>query len=246
MQAPSFIAISQQAALQRQTEVIANNLANLSTPAFKADRLIFAEFVQGAADGTASSTSTPMSFVREVGSIRDLREGNMVQTSNDFDFAIQGQGFFVVQTPGGNRYTRQGTFHLDGKGQLVTNDGFAVLDSTSRPIVKPAGTSRFEVTAEGQISTESGPLGKFQVVTFTDEQSMKKSGGGLFETDAAPTPATPKTLVRQGMIESSNVQSILEVTSLIEISRRYQTAQNMLNTENEMGTKAIQELGKVA
>lgn len=244
MQAPAYIAISQQAALQRQTEVIANNLANISTPAFKADRLVFQEFVQNAGD--AADPTAQMSFVREVGSLRDLREGAMIPTGNSFDFAIAGPGYFVVQTPGGNRYTRQGSFQLDGKGQVVTIEGFPLLDKTNRPIVKPAGSNRFEVSPSGTIVSDAGPIGQFQVVTFTDEQSMKKSGAGMFDSDAAPQPADAKTTVRQGMIEGSNVQSILEVTSLIEISRRYQAAQNMLNTENDLSLKAIQQLGKVA
>ena len=117
MQLPSYVALSQQTALQRQVEVIANNLANISTPAFKSDRLIFSEFVQSAGD-PADPTAT-MSFVREVGSVRDLRDGAIAPTGNTFDFAIQGPGYFAVQAPGGTRYTRNGTFHLDGQGRVL-------------------------------------------------------------------------------------------------------------------------------
>jgi flagellar basal-body rod protein FlgF len=246
MEAPSYIALAQQAALWRQTEVIANNLANISTPGFKADRIIFAEYLQSTGGSESSSADAPLSFVREVGAVRDLRDGMMTPTGNAFDLAIQGTGYFAVETPGGPRYTRQGTFHLDGQGRVVTSDGYAVLDAQSQPITMRNGESRFEVSPEGQITTESGTLARIQLVQFDDEQSMRKVGANLYETDAPSQPVDPKkTAVRQGAIEASNVQSIVEVTSLIEISRRYQMAQNILNAENELQVKAIQQLGRV-
>ena len=153
MQLPSYVALSQQTALQRQVEVIANNLANISTPAFKSDRLIFSEFVQSAGD-PADPTAT-MSFVREVGSVRDLRDGAIAPTGNTFDFAIQGPGYFAVQAPGGTRYTRNGTFHLDGQGRVVTVDNFPVLDSSNSPITMRTASYSFSTCSQlATISTD--------------------------------------------------------------------------------------------
>jgi flagellar basal-body rod protein FlgF len=247
MEAPSYIALAQQSALLRQSEIIANNLANVSTSAFKADRLMFAEYLQNGSGYGGTGVDSPLSFVRELGAVRDLRDGNLAPTGNPFDIAIQGPGYFAVQTPGGPRYTRQSTFHLDGQGRVVTSDGFALLDTQNLPITMRSGESHFEVTPEGQISTETGPLARIQLATFADQQSMRKAGSNLYDSDVPPQAADPKVVkLQQGMVEESNVQAIVEVTSLIEISRRYQMAQNLLNSENDLQIKAIQQLGRVA
>ena len=247
MDTASYIALSHQIGLWRQMEVVANNLANLSTPAFKADRLIFAEFINPQPVSLdQSGAAAPISFVQDLGTVSDLRPGGLIQTGNAFDLAIEGPGYFVVETPAGPRYTRQGNLHADDQGRLVTGEGYVLLDTANRPIALRRGESRFEVTRKGQINTESGELARIQIVRFEDEQALKKLGTGLYEAATDPLPADDKIIVQQGALEGSNVQSILEVTTLIDITRRYQAAQRIIDSENDRIRKAIEKLGQVA
>jgi flagellar basal-body rod protein FlgF len=246
MENPSYIALSQQLALRRQMEVIANNLANAATPAYKAERILFAELVAGRAPyPTGTGLNAPLSFVDEIGTLRDTSTGSLMQTGNTFDLAIHGAGYFVVDTPAGQRFTRHGAFRLDGQGQIVTADGYPVLDQSNRPITVPTGLSRIEVTATGQVTSESGTLGQIRLVTFESEQAMKKAGASLYESEAEPLPPDPKAEIRQGMIEGSNVRSVFEITNMIDVLRRYQSAQRIIESEIELERKAIEKLSRV-
>jgi flagellar basal-body rod protein FlgF len=234
-------------ALRRQMDVIANNLANVATPSFKADRIMFAELVAGKAPYPASgSTRSPLSFVSETGMLRDVSDGTMIQTGNSLDLAINGAGYFVVETPGGPRYTRQGDFRLDSDGRIVTSEGFALLDNNGRPIAVRPGESRIEISPQGTVTTESGEIGRIRLVSFENEQGLRKLGSGLYETDQEPVPVAAGTDVRQGMVEGSNVKAVAEVTSMMEILRRYQSAQKMIDSEHELQRRAIDKLSRVS
>lgn len=246
MENPSYIALSQQLALRRQMDVIANNLANAATPSYKAERILFSELVAGHAPYSGQNgANAALSFVDEIGTLRDISTGNLTQTSNTFDLAINGPGYFVIETPAGQRYTRQGSFRLDAQGQIVTADGYPLLDQSNRPIAVPQGQARIEVTTTGQVATESGTLGQIRLVTFENEQAMKKAGAGLYESDADPLPPDPKSEIRQGMIEGSNVRSVFEITNMIDVLRRYQAAQRIIESEQELERKAIDKLSRV-
>lgn len=242
MENPSYIALSQQVALRRQMDVIANNLANVSTPGFKAERIVFSEYLVDPSRSGAGNGK--MSFVREVGMLRDTTEGALTQTGNALDLAIHGRGYFVVETPAGLRYTRQSSFQLDQDGRIVTSEGFPLLDEANRPLIVPPGSGPIEVTPQGVVGTSAGEIGRIRLVTFTDEQAMRKIGGGLYESDEEPVRADGTTEIRQGAIEGSNVQAILEVTNMIEIMRRYQSAQKILDTEHELERRAIEKLAR--
>lgn len=247
MENPSYIALSQQMALRRQMDVIANNLANVSTPSYRADRIMFAELVAGRAPYPASgATRGHLSFVRETGMLRDVSDGALIQTGNSLDLAINGSGYFVVETPGGPRYTRQGNFRLDNDGRIVTSDGFPLLDNNDRPIVVRPGESRIEISPQGTVTTESGEIGRIRLVSFENEQALRKLGSGLYETEQQPLAANPATEIRQGMIEGSNVKAVVEVTNMMEILRRYQSAQKMIESEHELQRRAIDKLSRVS
>jgi flagellar basal-body rod protein FlgF len=247
MENPSYIALSQQMALRRQMDVIANNLANVATPSYKADRIMFKEMIAGQAPYPASGgTPARLSFVRETGMLRDVSDGTMTQTGNSLDLAISGSAYFVVETPGGPRFTRQGGFRLDDDGRIVTSDGFPLLDTNDRPIAIPPGEGRIEITPQGTITTEGGEVGRIRLVSFEDEQALSKLGSGLYESELEPQPAGAGTEIRQGMIEGSNVKAVTEVTSMMEILRRYQAAQKMIESEHELQRRAIDKLSRVS
>lgn len=245
MQNASYVALSQQLALRQLMDVVANNLANVSTSGFKADRALFSEYLSSDASNPTIPGATQVSFVREAGMIRDMRAGTLMQTGNSFDLAIHGEGYFAVETPSGVRYTRSGTFRPDGQGHLVTADGYALLDTSSRPIQIRPGESAIEVNLQGGVSSESGPIGRLQVVRFEDEQAMRKISSNLYEPAGEPRSVGDETEVRQGMIEGSNVQAVIEMTNMIEIMRRYQTVQRLLEAEHERERRAIQSLPTV-
>jgi flagellar basal-body rod protein FlgF len=247
MENPSYIALSQQMALRRQMDVIATNIANSSTPSFKAERLMFEELVAGKAPYPASGgPRRGLSFVYEAGMLRDIADGGMTQTGNTLDLAINGSGYFVVETPAGPRYTRNGNFRLDQDGRIVTSDGYALLDAQNRPIRVRPGETRIEISARGAVATETGEVGRIHVVGFEDEQALRKMGSGLYDTDQDPQPVGPATEVRQGMIEGSNVKAVAEITSMMEVMRRYQSAQRIIDSEHELNRRAIEKLSRVS
>jgi flagellar basal-body rod protein FlgF len=247
MENPSYIALSQQMALRRQMDVIATNIANVSTPGFKAERIMFAELLAGKAPYSSSptgSTRPGLSFVNEVGMLRDTSDGGMSQTGNALDLALNGPGYFVVDTPNGPRYTRQGAFRLNQDGRIVTADGYALLDAQSRPISIRPGESRIEISTKGAVTTESGEVGRIQIAQFENEQAMRKIGAGLYETDQAPIAGDAE--VRQGMIENSNVKAVNEITTMMDILRRYQSAQKIIDSDHELERKAIDKLSRLS
>lgn len=246
MENPSFIALSHQMALRRRMDVIANNIANASTPGFKSERLLFAELLKGRTPlGPGSRASTPLSFVDELGTLRDVSTGPLMQTGNALDLAIHGRGYFVVETPDGPRYTRQSAFRLDDGGRIVTSEGHPLLGQGDGPIVIRPGDTRIEISGAGTVVTESGEAGRIRMVTFDDEQAMRKVGVGLYESEAEPQAADPKAEIRQGMVEGSNVQAVAEITSMIEVMRRYQSAQRIIDTEHELSRRSLERLARV-
>jgi flagellar basal-body rod protein FlgF len=239
MEAASYVALSSQMALTRQLDVVANNLANASTPAFKGERMIFAEFVsqkQTAGGGT--------SFVQDLGTARDASQGPLAQTGNPLDIALQGDGYFKVQTPLGMRYTRNGRFQMDGTGQIVTAQGYALLGDADQPLAVPTGTRDITVGRDGTVTSALGNAGHIQVVNFADPRALSPASGGVYVTDAQPTPATD-TVVRQGMIEESNVQPIIEMNRMMTIARNFGFAKDFGDGESNRATNAIDKLGKV-
>jgi flagellar basal-body rod protein FlgF len=246
MENPSFIALSQQMALRRQMDVIATNIANVSTPGYKAERIMFAELLAGKAPYPASTTgSRPgLSFVNEAGMLRDTSDGGMTQTGNALDLAMNGPGYFVVDTPSGPRYTRQGGFRLNQDGRIVTADGYPLLDAQNRPISIRPGETRIEISTKGAVTTESGEVGRIQIAQFENEQAMRKIGAGLYETDQDPIPGDAE--VRQGMIENSNVKAVNEITTMMDILRRYQSAQKIIESEHDLERKAIDKLSRMS
>ncbi|MFH1157437.1 MAG: flagellar basal-body rod protein FlgF [Pseudomonadota bacterium] len=236
----SYIGLSQQMALHHLMDVTANNMANMNTPGFKSQNVLFREYLNKAQTGGET-----ISQVQDYGTYRDLGQGTLTRTSNELDLAIQGDGFFAVQDVNGIRYTRAGTFSLNNNREIVTRDGFRVMSDSNNPLVLPADAARITISRDGSVSTEKGAVGKMKVVMFNAPQLLTPIGGGLYDADNAQEKPADKASVEQGMLENSNVQPLLEMNRMIELMRMYQSAQNMLITDHERMRGAIQRLTRV-
>jgi flagellar basal-body rod protein FlgF len=232
----SSVALSGQIARDRQMDVLANNIANLSTTAFKGEEVMFATLLS-----TASGTA--VKYVQDVGTVRDWSQGPLTTTGNALDVALQGQGFIEVQTAQGIRYTRDGRLKLDSTGQLVTLEGNAVLGDGQSPIAVPAGTTDITIGEDGTLSSPLGTVGKLAVVNFDNLQAVAADADGLYTTDQAPAPAT-NVRIEQGMIEGSNVQPITEMTRLMQASRAVGMAKTFQDNESDRHKNAIDRLAK--
>jgi flagellar basal-body rod protein FlgF len=237
MDAASSVALSGQVARDAQIDMLANNIANLSTTAFKGEEMVFAELVSNA-------SGAAVRYVQDAGTVRNWSQGPLTRTGNSLDVALQGNGFFEVQTAQGIRYTRDGRMKLDSTGQLVTLDGNAVLADSQSPIVVPQGTTSVTIGDDGSLSTPTGTAGKLGVVTFDKLQAVSAEADGLYTTDEAPAPATTDTKVVQGMLEQSNVQPILEMTRLMAASRASGMNKSFQDNESDRHKTAIDRLAK--
>ncbi len=239
MESPLIISMSRQMASRDQVESIANNIANMNTNAYKGERTVFNKYL------TPDNGVAQMTFPKYVGIHRDTEAGPINATGNPLDIALRGDGFLVVQTDKGPRYTRDGHLSMNAQNQLVTSRNLPILGDGDQPIVIPPGTADISITEGGSISADGQQIAKFKLVGFDNLQRLQRTGDGLYTTDATPVPAK-KTDVLQGNIEGANVQPILEITKMIEASRIYQSSQKVVQSEDERIRDAISRLGKVA
>jgi len=242
MENTSYIALSRQSALWREMEVVANNMANANTPSYKAEQMMFKDFVVKTKSDT-SPFGRKVDFVQDVGVLRDTREGPMTQTQAPLDLAIHNEGYFQVDTPAGPRYTREGHFRLDESGMMVNSAGYPVLQTTGQPIVFAPNESQITVTGDGTVSTENGVIGKVRVVSFDNDQALQNAGSGMYMTTAQPTTIDRPALV-QGMLEQSNVQPVIETTKMMDILRNYEGIQKLIDDENTRQSSAMKVLSQ--
>ncbi|UYO38896.1 flagellar basal-body rod protein FlgF [Rhodopseudomonas palustris] len=246
-----LVGLSRQVVLERQMDVVANNLANLNTNGFKAERSVFQEFLNtGAHEDNFARPDRRVSFVQDRATYHDLSTGALQETKNPLDVAIDGKGFLVVQTPQGERFTRDGSLTINAQGQLVNGSGFPVL-GTGGPIVIQPTDKELSISSDGRVSVVEGTSiidslrGKLRVVTFDRPQSLIKQGANLFAaTSDQGTPDT-KSMLRQGYVEKSNVNSVLEMTKMIDVTRTYTQISAMLQQESELRKSAIEKLAEV-
>ncbi|MTJ82616.1 MAG: flagellar basal-body rod protein FlgF [Telmatospirillum sp.] len=242
MENTSYVALSRQTALWRQLEVVANNLANANTPAFKDQQVMFTDYLV-----KTKSDTTPfgrqVSYVRDVGTLRDTREGPAKKTDAPLDIAIHGDGYFTVDTPAGPRYTRDGHFRLDENGMVVNSAGLPVLQQNDTPIVLAPNEAEVSVAGDGTVSTENGMIGKLKVVTFDNDQELRAVGDGTYQTAQTANVADTAN-VSQGMLEESNVQPVVEMTHMLTIMRNYESIQNLIQNEHDRQMKAMPVLSQ--
>jgi len=235
VESPTYIALSRQLALRRQLDMVANNLANVNTPAFKGEKMMFVEFL------SEPQKDVPLSFVQDRGSARDLRPGPLTKTGNPLDFAIAEDGYFTVQTDRGPRFTRAGRFHLNSDRELINSQGHALLTATGQPIVVPPGSSEITVASDGTVSAGTESIGRIGVAKFANQQGMKREENNLYSSDEAPQPVADARVI-QGSLEESNVNSVIELTKMIDIHRTYAANQQLLQEEHQRVRRAITTL----
>jgi flagellar basal-body rod protein FlgF/flagellar basal-body rod protein FlgG len=247
-----LVGLSRQMTLQRQMDVVANNVANVNTNGFKADRSMFEEFLTSRAhEDNFASRDRRISFVHDRGTFKDFSQGAAEQTKNPLDVAIDGTGFLVVQTPAGERYTRDGGLQINPQGQLVNVSGYQVLGS-SGPIVFQPTDKEITIAADGNVTVVEGTnridsvRGKLRVVSFADAQQLQKEGSNLYSAGAG-VAAQPDTVskLRQGFVEKSNVNSVAEMSRMIEVTRAYTSISSMLQQQGDLRKTALEKLADV-
>jgi flagellar basal-body rod protein FlgF len=239
-----YVSLSRQITLRKELDVVANNIANADTAGFKVESLLSGT---DQAHPWGVPRSRPIQFATDNGLGRDFSQGALRPTGGTFDMGLRGDGFFQVQTANGVQYTRDGRFALDAQGQLVTASGDPVLSDGGAPIsIDP--TKGAPLIGEDGTVTQGGAqiAGKIGVVRFASLSALQKQGDGYYAnvSNLGSQPATD-TKIQQGMIEDSNVNSITQITRLIEVSRAYQQIANIMDQTGSVYDESIQRLGKV-
>ncbi len=246
METPALSALSLQNVLRRQLDVVANNLANANTPGYKFQQLLAME-KEVEADGSHVQGYRPLHMVLDYGTFRDFSDGTLQATGNDLDIALVGRGFLKIGDPENPRYTRAGNLHLNTDRELVTLRGDRVLDDGDRPIQLGIDDTRITVSENGTISSENGVLARLNLVDFDNLQQLRAIGEGLYEAPPEMEERQAADIrVEQGMIEGSNVSAITEISQMIEIQRRYESAGRLISSQNEKSVDAIKILGQPA
>jgi flagellar basal-body rod protein FlgF len=247
-----LIGLSRQMALQRELDVVANNIANLNTTGFKADGNVFREYLMPVARSDRFvGADRRMSFVLDRATWHNFGQGPVQQTGNPLDLAIHGAAFLVVQTPQGERYTKNGALQINARGELVTGDGYRVLGENG-PIAFQQGDRDIAISREGTITVKEGTSiaesqrGKLRLVGFAQPERLEKAGTNLFTAPAglAPQPV-PTAGVIQGAIEKSNVNAVAEMTRMIEVTKTYTAVAGILQSEHDLRRTAIERLAEV-
>jgi flagellar basal-body rod protein FlgF len=252
MQNALLIGLSRQMTLERQMDVIANNVANANTNGFKADHSLFEEYLNSnAREDNFIGADRRVSYVQDRGTFRDVGPGPMEMTKNPLDLAITGDAYFAVQVNGGERYTRDGKFSLNSTGQLVTSDGNLVL-GTGGPITFQPTDHDINIAPDGTITVLEGTAktdsirGKIRMASFDDPTKLTKLGANLYAAGSATLqPDAKSSSVRQGYVEKSNVNSVGEMTRMVEVMRSYTAIANLLQQQSDLHKSAIEKLADV-
>lgn len=236
---------------EQRLDVIANNLANVNSTGFKQDRAVFADFMklleEQAPTGNPPPEPSQMTIPYFSGGYTDFSPGSLIPTENNFDLAIEGEGFFEIEGPVGSPsyYTRAGNFVLNAEGDLSTVGGRRVLDGSGGPITIDLGGGEPAISADGEITANGQSVGTIGLVTFDDLSVLTKFGDGLFEAPAGEIPQPAEgAAIRQGFVEGSNVMSIEELVRMIENQRAFEATQKAIQTIDEtVGRRLGQILG---
>jgi flagellar basal-body rod protein FlgF len=249
-----LIGLSRQVTLRRELDVVANNIANLNTTGFKADQSVFEEFLMPVARANQfTPADRRFSYVQDRATWQDFSQGPVQVTGNPLDVTVDGDAFLTVQTPRGERYTRNGALQINAAGELVTSEGFQVLGANG-PIVFQRDDKDISISADGTISVREGQnanidsvRGRLRLAAFAQPQQLLKDGSSTFTAPAGMAPEIAPATVRvvQGSLEKSNVRAVVEMTRMIDVSRSYTQIAALLQQQSELRRAAIDKLAEV-
>ena len=235
------------AGLKTQTQaldVLANNLANASTVGYRSQEPIFHSLLAGANGGMGTLNRAINDFNLLGSGGLDLTAGNLEQTGNSLDLALEGSGFFVIKSRAGTVYTRNGNFHASAQNQLTTSEGDLVLNEQGLPITLPGGT--ISISTDGTISVDGAVAGKVRVAEFDPDTAFEPAGTSYYAAPESAAHAATRTYVRQGMLESSNVNPIAAVVALVTVQRHAEMMGRALSSfYSEFNRIATDELPRV-
>jgi flagellar basal-body rod protein FlgF len=231
----AYVTLSRQSGLMNEMRLVANNIANANTTGYRQQGLVFSEFIRDVPNNPSLSMS------RAEARNTSLQQGVLTETGGSFDFAIEGDGFFMVETPKGNRLTRAGSFTPNAEGDLVATDGSRVLDSNGSPVFIPPDAASIDVGSDGTLSVNSQLLGQIGVYRVDEPKDLVREGNTRFRP-AGDVQAVDEPVVLHRFLEGSNVNAIHQVTRLIEIQRAYELGQSFLETEDERVRGALKAL----
>jgi flagellar basal-body rod protein FlgF len=239
-----YVGLSRQMVLRREMDIIANNIANADTSGFKVEALMTKTSPQ--APAFTLGGPKPVKFVTSDGVARDFGQGQLRRTDAPLDLAIEGQGFFKVAADAGERFTRDGRFRTDEIGRLVTQGGSPVMDEGGGEITLDPEKGPVSIAVDGTVTQGLERVGKVGVFEFANLGVLEKTGDNLLQNTSndQPQPATDARL-RQGMLEGSNVQPILEITRMIEVSRAYEQMAKMMDSNADLSRRSVERMGRV-
>jgi flagellar basal-body rod protein FlgF len=233
-----YTGLSRQSGLMREMQLVAHNVANLATTGFRREGMVFAEHIRRLGDAPS------LSLTHGNGRVIDLSQGDLARTGGSFDFAIRGEGFFLVETPGGDRLTRAGHFTPNAEGELVSADGHRLLDAGGAPVFVPPDARSVTLATDGTLAADGVPLAEIGLWRPADPLALRHEAGTLFAAEGYEPAEPGGAVILQGHLEGSNVNPVTEIARMIELSRAYELGQNLMQREDERIRAVVQTLGR--
>lgn len=240
MDLAGYVALTRQSGLLKEIQSVANNIANISTTGFRREGVIFAEMVEAlpTEGGSVAMTAARGRYTEDL-------QGALVETGGTLDLAIEGDGFFTVMTPQGERLTRAGAFTRNADGEVVDPDGNALLDEGGGAIVIPFEARDVGVASDGTLSVNGEPVAKVGLVAVEDQTRLFREGGVRFRAEGGVAPLENGRVV-QGFLEQSNVNAVSEVARMIMVQRAYEYGQKLTDQEDDRIRLVVRTLGQQA
>lgn len=227
-----YVAMSGAVAQERALDVAANNVANANSAGFRAERITFEEVLGDQGN---------LSFVTAEEATVDISKGELRTTGNPLDVAVDGEGWFAMETPDGPRYTRSGAFRIGPEGTLIDARGNGVLDVGNKPMLIPTDAKDITVDPAGQVLADGVPLGQIQIVQLNDGK-LRNEGGNLYSAPGGVKPVENAAVV-SGHLEQANFDPVRGMVDLIRISRNHESLHQMMTTYREIDQRVVREIG---
>lgn len=240
MDLAGYVALTRQSGLLKEIQTVANNIANVSTTGFRREGVVFAEMVEAlpAEGGSVAMTAARARYTDDL-------QGALVQTGGTLDMAIEGEGFFTVLTPQGERLTRAGAFSRNADGEVVDASGHQLLDEGGGAIAIPFEARAVSIAADGTLSVDGAPAARVGIVAVEDQTRLFREGGVLFRAEGGTIPLEDGRVV-QGFLEQSNVNPVAEMARMIMVQRAYEYGQKLMDQEDARIRLVVRTLGPTA